>query len=209
MEKEKKNGITIQSHIPSAKRKRRICGGKLMERYKAYLRWYNTEMEKPRSVVFMSAVTVAILAAGGVSLIRCTPEKKPAAAYKAHYTLQEQHYIQVFKLHGSPEPEVMACAVTNTKKPKLMAAMAIIESNGNTKAVGDSGQSKGAYQVQAKHWGEVPATATEQAQQAERILEELVQSSRGRLRSGLTKYNGKGRKARQYADRVLRLSRRV
>jgi hypothetical protein len=179
-----------------------------MERYKSYLSWYNTEMEKPRSVVFMSAVTVAILAAVGVALIRCTPEK-PNAVYKAHYTPQEQHYIQVFKLHGSPEPEAMACAVTKTKKPKLMASMAIIESNGSTKAVGDSGKSKGAYQVQAKHWGEVPATATEQAQQAERILEELVQSSRGRLRSGLTKYNGKGRKARQYADRVLRLSRRV
>jgi hypothetical protein len=90
-----------------------------------------------------------------------------------------------------------------------MAAMAIIESNGNTKAVGDSGQSKGAYQVQAKHWGEVPATATEQAQQAERILEELVQSSRGRLRIGLAKYNGKGQKAEVYAKRVLRLSRKV
>lgn len=129
--------------------------------------------------------------------------------YKAHYSQQEQHYIKVFKKYGSPEPEAMACAVTKTKNPKLMTAIAVVESNGNHRAVGDSGASRGAFQVQAKHWGEVPITATEQAQQAERILEELVASSRGRLRSGLAKYNGKGQQAKRYADKVLRLRGRV
>lgn len=137
-------------------------------------------------------------------------EENNKRTYKAHYSQQEQHYIQVFRKYGSPEPEVMACAVTKTKNPKLMAAIAIVESNGNHRAVGDSGFSKGAFQVQARHWGEVPSTATEQAQQAERILDELVAASpRRSLRSGLAKYNGKGQQAKRYADKVLRLRERV
>lgn len=136
-------------------------------------------------------------------------EENNKRIYKAHYSQQEQHYIRVFKKYGSPEPEAMACAVTKTKNPKLMAAMAVVESNGNHRAVGDSGASKGAFQVQAKHWGEVPSTATEQAQQAERILEELVASSRGSLLKGLSKYNGRGQQAKRYADKVLGLRGRV
>lgn len=143
-------------------------------------------------------------------LIQCViQEENNKRVYAPHYTAQEQHYIKVFKDFGSPEPEAMACAVTKTKNPKLMTAIAVVESNGNHRAVGDSGASRGAFQVQPAHWGPVPSTATEQAQQAEKILEELVASSRGRLRSGLAKYNGKGPKARRYAARVLKIRRRV
>ena len=153
---------------------------------------------------------VALVAFALYQLVQCIiQEEMNKRVYKAHYSPQEQHYIKVFKDFGSPEPEAMACAVTKTRNPKLMTAMAVVESNGDHRAAGDSGASQGAFQVQPKHWGPVPSTATEQAQQAERILEELVASSRGRLRQGLAKYNGKGPQARRYAARVLKIRRRV
>lgn len=110
------------------------------------------------------------------------------------------------------QPVEIGIAVCKTKNPKLMAAIAIKESFGDTKAIGDNGDSKGAFQVQEKHWSKVPVTATEQALQAEKILEELVASSRGRLRSGLEKYNtGRvGTKAgKRYARDVIRIKRRL
>lgn len=140
-------------------------------------------------------------------------EENNKRTYKAHYTEQEQKYIKVFTKYGSPDPHIMACAVTKTKRPALMAALAIRESNGNPHAVGDGKQSLGAFQVQPKHWQPVPSTATEQAQQAERILDELVAvSPRGSLLQALSRYNsGKpaSRAGRRYAARVLGLTKKI
>lgn len=122
-------------------------------------------------------------------------------------TYEQEQYKNFFKVQGSKEPDVMAVAVSHTKNPKLMAAIAAVESGGNPKAVGDSGASKGAFQVQGKHWGKVKDNALEQALQAEKILEELL-VQRGRLRCALAAYNGGTRpnaRAYKYADRVLRL----
>lgn len=185
-----------------------------MERYKKYQEWYRTELDKPRSVSYMLKLTVLMCIVGaavGFGLKEC--HKKPEPVTKAHYTEQEQKYIKVFTKYGSPDPQAMACAVTKTKKPALMAALAIRESNGNPHAVGDGSQSIGAFQVQPKHWQPVPATATEQAQQAERILDELVAASpRGSLLQALSRYNsGKpaSRAGRRYAARVLELTKKI
>lgn len=181
-----------------------------MPRYTKYLCWYRTEMEKERSTGFLGLFSLAVLLICIFLFRGCSEE--PVEIYKAHYRPEEVKMIQVFKKHGSTHPEEMAVAVTKTKNPKLMAAIAIKESNGRPRAVGDSGASKGAFQVQEKHWSKVPTTATEQALQAEKILEELVASSRGRLRSGLEKYNtGRvGTKAgKRYAADVLKIKRRL
>ena len=126
---------------------------------------------------------------------------------------QYETYKIFFKHHGSPVPSVMAMAVQEVKpknRPKI-AAIAAVESNGRPWAVGDKGASKGAWQVQGKHWGKVPMSAVEQALQAERILEELVASEpRGSLRCALAKYNG-GTKppaiSYRYAARVIELKK--
>jgi len=54
----------------------------------------------------------------------------------------------------------------------IMARIAWCESKFDADAVGDGGRSLGAWQVQPRFWGAVPATLEEQAQQAERIAAE-------------------------------------
>lgn len=182
-----------------------------MPRYTQYLCWYKTEIRKDRSTGFLGLFLLTVVIIGALMVRGCaTEEPKPQPV--CHVTDQEKHLADFFMRHGSPQPLEMALAVAKTKNPKLMAAVAVRESNGNPKAVGDGGASKGAWQVQEKHWAKVPTTATEQALQAEKILEELVASSQGRLQSGLEKYNtGRvGTKAgKRYATDVLRLKRRL
>jgi len=126
---------------------------------------------------------------------------------------QFETYSLFYKHHGSPVPNVMAQAIIEVKpknRPKV-AAISIKESHGTPWAVGDKGKSKGAWQVQEKHWGKVPLTAVEQALQAERILEELVASvPQGDLRCALAKYNGGTTPPKvswKYADRIIELKR--
>jgi hypothetical protein len=122
---------------------------------------------------------------------------------------------EIFKKHGSPAAESMAMAVAAVKPENraIITAIAIVESNGNPKAVGDKGRSHGAWQVQPEHWGPVSLSPVQQALQAERILEDLVASMpRGSLRRGLAVYNGGVRppeRAWRYADRVIALSKKV
>jgi hypothetical protein len=111
-----------------------------------------------------------------------------------------------FRFVNSPAPETMSVAVVGTKYPRLMTSIAISESNGNPSAIGDHGESKGAFQVQ-DHWGEVSGNITEQALQAEMIIEQLVASApRRSLRHGLARYNGGNSPPRisfKYADRIM------
>lgn len=126
-------------------------------------------------------------------------------------TAEQMEYREFFRRHGSPVPEQMAVAVTSTKRPALMAALAVVESNGTPDAVGDKGKAHGAFQVWPDHWGPVPSDPAGQAAQAERILDALVES-RGGLRRGLAAYNGgttPPRAAYRYASRVLALSKGV
>jgi len=175
---------------------------------------YDEELYKFERSMKFSLYTIVACTALGIGLCvlsDCSKESEPIAV-RSHYSETERAFIEFFGKHGSKSSEEMAVAVVKTKRPALMAAIAVVESNGDPKAVGDSGASKGAWQVQEKHWGQVHTTASEQALQAEKILEELVQSSRGRLRSGLEKYNtGRvGTKAgERYAADVLRIKRRL
>lgn len=181
-----------------------------MPRYTKYLCWYRTEIEKERSCGFLGLFSLGVLLICIFLFRSCADES--ATVYKTHYRPEEVKMIQVFKKHGSTHPEEMAVAVTKTKNPKLMAAIAIKESNGRPRAVGDSGASKGAWQVQEKHWAKVPPTATEQALQAEKILEELVASSRGRLLQALSRYNsGKpnSRIGKRYAKNVIAIQKSI
>lgn len=160
-------------------------------------------------------IAVAVI---GVMVFSCTEAVVRTAENQERYysqpvqfTAEQEEYRDFFRRHGSPVPEQMAVAVTATKRPALMAAIAVKESNGTPTAIGDNGDSKGAFQVQEKHWGPVSDSPVQQALQAERILEALVES-RGNLRRGLTHYNGGTQPPRvsyQYADGVVRLAQEV
>ena len=120
--------------------------------------------------------------------------------------------VSAFQAAGSPVPHEMAQACMKTKNPKLMAAVAIVESNGTPHAVGRSGE-RGAWQVIPKVWGSVPKSADGQARQAERILDELVAASpRGSLLQGLSAYNTgsyNSKVGRQYALKVMGVRRSI
>lgn len=189
-----------------------------------YQRSWAEEQRKQEDLIvnsfkWLGAVVVIGLIIG-VLLTECSDQTvraiKEMEKSEIKLTSEQAEYRDFFKGHGSPAPEQMAIAVTQTKRPALMAAIAVVESNGDPKAVGDKGASKGAFQVQPKHWGKVPTTATEQALQAERILEELLSSARHlrrdntRLRVALARYNGGDRPPHisyKYADKVMRLAR--
>jgi hypothetical protein len=101
-----------------------------------------------------------------------------------------------FERKGSPDPARMATAVLETKRPKLMAKMAIRESGADPKAVGDGGKSKTAFQMQERHWsklmheGKASKDPVVQALDSERILEALLAENNGNLRKALNAYNG-------------------
>lgn len=183
-----------------------------------YEPWYEREQQRRQEQKMvnrlMLAVAAALIVTGAVFSCE-TDRPRVAAAYiwpAITLTSEQAEYRDFFKRHGSPAPSEMAVAVTQTKRPALIAAIAVKESNGDPKAVGDGGDSKGAFQVQEKYWGKVSQNPVDQALQAERILEELVQSRRGGLRRGLAAYNGGTRPpgvAYRYADHVLALKRGI
>lgn len=107
-----------------------------------------------------------------------------------------------FESKGSPDPQRMATAVLETSRPRLMASIAVRESQGNPKAVGDGGKSRGSFQVQQKHWGKVSNDPVKQALQSERILEELLADNNGNLEKALRAYNGEQKK-NVYAQNIL------
>lgn len=116
-------------------------------------------------------------------------------------TPQQIALTDYFQRKGSPHPERMATAVLETKKPRLLAAIASVESGGKETAKNRKSGAKGAFQVKERHWGRVKHDAVEQALQADRILDDLYDESDGNLKRTLNKYGGDTRG--HYAKMVL------
>jgi hypothetical protein len=74
----------------------------------------------------------------------------------------------------------------------------------NHLVTGDKGKSKGAFQVQERHWGKVPKTMKGQMEQHDKILVELLESV-GETK-GIMAYNGSGYKAKRYYKKVRKQS---
>lgn len=166
-------------------------------------------------VVVSSVLLVAVISSCVDGVVR-TVELDEQTAQRSQAMAAEFHrQVAFFDRHGSSDPATMAAAVLATRPDNrpLVAAVAVVESNGHPQAVGDGGKSKGAWQVQGRHWGEVPRDAAAQALQAEQILMELVAAveQRGVLRwwAALARYNGGDNPpaiSYRYAERVLMLA---
>lgn len=119
-----------------------------------------------------------------------------------------------FKRKGSPDPQRMATAVLETSRPRLMASIAVRESGGDPKAVGDGGKSKGAFQTQERHWRHrmherhVSKDPIIQALDSERILEDFIIANNGDLKKALNGYNGDMTK-RTYAKNILKEAKNI
>jgi len=137
---------------------------------------FERRQSNPIATVVHLIIFVMLVMAGLHFLVKCVVEEQENASVFG--MSQTEGYYYFYKHHGSPVPWVMAHAVEVVKpvnRPRI-AGVSIAESHGTPWAVGDNGESRGAFQVQEKHWGKVPISAVDQALQAERILEELVAS---------------------------------
>lgn len=169
--------------------------------------WKRKERNE-KILLFLCACAVVLL---GYS---CPREKPKVECLPSHSIIDvSQNFtwnrmVSYFKRHGSCTPQLMATAVMETKRPTLMAAIAVKESGGNLKALGDHKKSKGAFQVQPKHWKallhekRVSKDAITQALDSERILDALLAENNGNMRKALNAYNGDTIK-KKYANKIL------
>lgn len=86
--------------------------------------------------------------------------------------------------------------------PQISMAISSVESNHNFLVNGDSGKSKGAFQVQGKIWGKVPKCFRTQARQHDAILLELLEAC-GDIKESVSRYNG-GKHNKRYVGKVTR-----
>jgi hypothetical protein len=187
--------------------------------------WSDEQKQHDRSILrplgaFAGLAVVAIAFVHGCTdglNKTATIRQREVQAATTPLTSEQEEYRKFFAKHGSPAPVEMAKAVTAAKPHNrpVLAAVAVVESSGNPRAIGDGGDSIGAWQIQPKHWGLVSSDPAKHALKAEAILEALVES-RGRLRcysqrlrASLAAYNGGNnppRSAYRYADRILKLA---
>ena len=116
----------------------------------------------------------------------------------------KHRFIDYFTRAGNKHPEQMANAVLATKKPRLLAAVAVAGEKNTPYTVRKGGYKKrhaGAWQVNSKYWGRVPNDPVSQALQAERILEDLTGEGKN-IRTALSIYGGDS--SSRYANRVLK-----
>lgn len=174
---------------------------------------YRQSQCNPIGIGILVAAAIGI----GILTFRSCHIPEPAHALATHTTqasTNDLQYIAFFRQHGSPEPQRMAQAVLATKRPRVMAAIAVVESNGDPYAIGDNGRARGAFQVWS-HWGRVPHPdyPALQALQSERILEELIgDEPRRSLLRALSAYNtGRydSRVGLRYARRVIKLTKEL
>jgi hypothetical protein len=124
----------------------------------------------------------------------------------AQFDVVHEQRVRFAAEHGVAAPAALVDAVRNSPLADLLISLAIEESRGDPVAIGLSGE-EGAWQVRAVNWGSVPEDINKQADQAERILRDLLISAKGNRKEALARYNGgvtpPGRSYR-YAERILK-----
>jgi len=133
----------------------------------------------------------------------------PAAGI-GHVALRQPSAMEVrlarfIVAHGSGRVDVGKTAriLAGSKRPRLMAAIAAAESRFDPEAVGRDGE---VSMFQILKWpGGNPRDTAHALRVAESHLEEKIAVADGRLWEGVRRYNGKGRKACRYREKVRRL----
>lgn len=159
----------------------------------------------PDNIVMLLVLILLVLSIGLV-VKSCQREPMPAVIKSDCTGCHNRTMLmtQYFRNKGSKNPEEMAYAVLQTKSPRLLASIAVRESDGNYKVrnSGYKNRHSGAYQVNPKHWGTVPTDALGQSRQAERILQELTETLP--ITKALNYYGGESNvKGGKYAANVL------
>lgn len=113
--------------------------------------------------------------------------------------------------HGVGDPLALVASVKHSPMANLLISVAIEESGGDPVAVGAAGE-QGAWQVRPECWGLVPQDMHGQAAQAERIIRDLLVSTKGNKKKALAHYNGgtaPSLRSYRYAERILKRARHL
>lgn len=116
-------------------------------------------------------------------------------------TLKEAKLAEFFEKNGSPHPVELAQTVAKMKRPRLAAAQAVVESNGNKTAIGKLNE-KGVWQIRQELHGEFSSDLGSQSRKFEEVMEQMIRESDGKLKKALSLYNGD--RSGKYAALVLR-----
>lgn len=173
-----------------------------------HIRYVQREKRRNR----LKATAVMGLIAAAYILASTIDYKEQEEAYKQRFPMikshnsitdKEEKLTSYFRKKGSPNPQAMAEAVLRTKSPRLMAAIATIETNGNPtkRNTGYRKQHSGAFQVNKKYWGPVSTNPVQQALQAENALEEFIKQT-GSIEPALNGYGGDKTK-KEYSRTIL------
>lgn len=151
----------------------------------------------------VAAVVGALAIAGYVDRPDFDP---PTVVSQPPLNDREQRVAELLIRHGAAEPTRLARAIVRTKRPKIAAAQAVVESNGRN-VTGAAGE-KGIWQIIEREHGVVPDSIEGQAEKWEAVFEAYVRQSRGNVRQALCMYNsGRPDRSGRYADRVLVMAR--
>lgn len=138
----------------------------------------------------------------------CSSKEPQPALKNCHSNVTSFRQLQMteyFRDANNKHPEMMATAVLETKRPKLMAAIAVAGEKNSPFTVKQGGYKKrhvGAWQVSKRDWGYAGATPIDQALKAERVLDDLLEECNGDLRKALNRYGG-DRTRKVYAKNIL------
>lgn len=116
--------------------------------------------------------------------------------------------IERFAVKHGADPAIapqLAELLAACDHPRVLTAIAAKESGFNIRARGKSGE-VGAFQIIPRLHGHPGNSWESQTDAAERLLNELISDSGGRLDVAVRKYNGAGPKAIKYARHVMSMA---
>jgi predicted HicB family RNase H-like nuclease len=88
--------------------------------------------------------------------------------------------------------------------PMLSMGISQVESNHNFLIKGDKGKSHGMFQIQPRIWGKVGKSVKSQMAKHDAILLELLEACGQDVMEATKRYNGSGKQAKRYAEKVRR-----
>lgn len=175
--------------------------------FSAYREEYHTKRKRQNTICLSVIALAAIICSGAVH--QCQ-KPQPAVHHVSQVKCTSCHTRHMamslyFEKFGSKTPDKMAEAVLKRRSPKLLARIAVTESNGNPhiRNYGYKKAHDGAFGINRNYWGKVSKNPIKQAEQAEDALETFVIESKGNISVALNKYGGDITE-QVYADKIIK-----
>ena len=164
----------------------------------------------PIALVFFACVVLGVVLAGHscatkekIKLQKCHSGIKPS--------IREIKMAEYFRINGNKHPKLMAHAVLQTHKPKIMASIAVKGEKNSPYTSLSGGYKKrhvGAWQVNEQLHGFAGREPVQQALKAEAVLDDILKECKGDLRKALNIYGG-DKTEKIYAENILAEIQRV